>query len=347
MGGVSKQLGRRALMRGAAMGMLAAPALVGPAIAQGSVRWRVQSHWPKASGSFDDSLGALAREVERRTDGAFRMDLLGDGEFAKGPDIFNLVRRGVVPMGTISPSYIQDNAQAASFMYGIPGTLRDSWEMQHVVKNLGVEDLVNQDLMRQGVMIMAEKVLPTELALSRDIRSAADFRGLKIRSSGTMLDYLALAGAAPQYVPGSELYQALSSGVVDGAHWGAAVGAQSMSLWEVCKYHVKPPIAQTTDAYIINVDALEDLPDDMRTAFLDAVETRFFRRSIEYVHAEAIALTEGQQSDGLTVITLPDDVMEMMAQASMQVMENEAAKGERAAAAADIYRGLMADLGYA
>lgn len=337
---------RRTMMRGAALGLLATPALVGKGLAQGAVNWRVQSHWPKASSSFTASLGVMAAELERRTEGAFKMTLLGDGEFAKGPDIYNIVRRGVVPMGTISPSYIQDHAQAASFMYGIPGTLRESWEMQHVIKNLGVEALVNEDLMGQGTMILAEKVLPTELALTRDIKSAADFRGLKIRSSGTMLDYLALAGAAPQFVPGGELYQALSSGVVDGAHWGAAVGAKSMSLWEVCKFHVKPPIAQTTDAYVVNLDALNGLADDMRQTFLDTVESRFFRRSVEYVHAEAIALTRGRQEDALQVITLPEDVLELLSAASVKVMETEAAKGERAAKAADIYRGLMADMGY-
>lgn len=341
------RIDRRSLIRGGTIGLLAAPALVGKGIAQGAVSWRVQSHWPKASSSFSQSLGVLAAELEARTDGAFKMTLLGDGEFAKGPEVYNIVRRGVVPMGTLSPSYIQDNAQAASFMYGIPGTLRESWEMQHIVKNLGIEDLVNEELMPQGVRIFAEKVLPTEIALTRNIETVEDFRGLKIRSSGTMLDFLALAGAAPQFVPGGELYQALSSGVVDGAHWGAAVGAKSMSLWEVCKYHVKPAIAQTTDAYVVNMKALEALPDDLRSEFLSTVETRFYRRSIEYVHAEAIALTDGVTNDGLQVISLPQGVLDQLSGASQKVMETEAAKGERAAKAADIYMSLMRDLGYA
>lgn len=342
-----KTIGRRTLLRGGALGLLAAPALVGKGIAQGAVNWRVQSHWPKASASFTGSLTVLAEEVEKRTDGAFKMTLLGAGEFAKGPDVYNIVRKGVVPMGTISPSYIQDNAEAAAFLFGIPGALRESWEMQHVVKNLGVEDLVNEDLMAEGVQILTDKVLPVEITLTKNIESAADFKGLKIRSSGTIMDFLTLAGAAPQYVPGSELYQAISSGVVDGAHWGAAQGAQSMSLWEVCKYHIKPPIAQTTDAYVVNMDALNDLPDDLRTAFLDAADIRFYRRSVEYIHAEAVATTEGQRDQGVQLITLPDDVNELLAQASAKVMETEAARGERAAKAADIYLGLMKDVGYA
>lgn len=337
---------RRTLLRMSAATALATPALVGRASAQAQVTWRVQSHWPKASGSFDDSLGAMATALEERTEGAFRLELLGAGEFAKAPDIYNIVRRGVVPMGTISPSYIQDNAQAAAFLYGIPGTLRQAWEMEHAVKNLGIEDLVNRDLEAEGVTIRSEKVLPTEMALSKKIESAADFAGLKIRSSGTMLDYLAAAGASPQFVEASELYQALSSGVVDGAHWGAAIGAQSMSLWEVCKYHYKPVLAQTTDAYIMNMDALDDLEPDLRQALLDTIDNRFFLRTAEYQHQEAIALREGVEEDGIEVVQLPDDVLQMLSEASAQILETEGQNGENAAAAADIYRTLMRDMGY-
>ncbi|WP_341234137.1 TRAP transporter substrate-binding protein DctP [uncultured Sulfitobacter sp.] len=341
------KLNRRSMLRGAAVAAVASPAFVGKAIAAGEVTWRVQAHWPKASSSFTDSLGVVASQLEEKTEGAFKLELLGAGEFAKGPDIYNIVRKGVVPMGTISPSYIADQAEAATFAYGIPGTLRQAWEMEHAIKNLGVEALVNEDLNADGVHMMCEKVLPTEMVLSKKIESAADFQGLKIRSSGAMLDYLAAAGAAPQYIPGSELYQSLSSGVVDGAHWGAAIGAQSMSLWEVCKYHYKPVLAQTTDAFILNQEALEGLPDDLRSALVDTITTRFFLRSAEYQHFEAIALTEGVANDGVEVMHLPDDVLEMLAAASAQILETEGQKGEKAAKAADIYRTLMKDMGYA
>lgn len=340
-------INRRSMLRGAAVAAVASPALVGKAMAQGEVTWRVQAHWPKASSSFTDSLEVIKTLLEEKTEGAFKLELLGAGEFAKGPDIYNIVRKGVVPMGTISPSYINDQAEAATFVYGIPGTLRQAWEMEHAMKNLGVEALVNEQLNEDGVHLMCEKVLPTEMTASKKIESAADFQGLKIRSSGSMLDYLAAAGAAPQYVPGSELYQALSSGVVDGAHWGAAIGAQSMSLWEVCKYHYKPVLAQTTDAFIMNIDALEELPDDLRGALEEIVTTRFFLRSAEYQHKEAIALAEGQANESVEVVDLPSDVLEMLAEASAQILETEGQKGERAAKAADVYRTLMKDMGYA
>ncbi|MDF1855132.1 TRAP transporter substrate-binding protein DctP [Pseudooceanicola sp.] len=347
MTNTSKAINRRSMLRGAAVGVLAAPALVGKGIAAGKVTWRIQSHWPKASASFEGSLVVMTKQITEATEGAFQFELFGAGEFAKGPDIYNLIRKGVVPMGTASGSYFQDKAQAASFVYGIPGALRESWEMQYAVKLGGLEDLVNEELIPDGVILKSDKVLPTEFVLSKKINSAADFQGVKIRSSGSMLDYLKAAGAAPQYIPGSELYQALSSGVVDGAHWGAATGAKSMSLWEVCKYHYKPGLGLTTDSYIMNVKQYEALEDDLRGVLDTACETRFYERSLEYQLGEAQSLSWGIAEEGIEVVQLPQDVLEMLAEASTKILETEGQKGEIAARAAGIYTSLMKDLGYA
>ena len=86
---------RRNILKGT-LAVAAAPAIITSARAQAKVTWKVQSHWPKASGSFDDSLGVLAKELEERTDGRFKLETLGAGEIAKGGEIYNIVRRGVV-----------------------------------------------------------------------------------------------------------------------------------------------------------------------------------------------------------------------------------------------------------
>src|SRR5690606_13093007 len=73
---------RRTALKGIS-GLAVAPALIGSARAQGRVRWKLQSHLPKSSVSFQGSLGVLADELEKRTDGRFTLELLGAGELAK------------------------------------------------------------------------------------------------------------------------------------------------------------------------------------------------------------------------------------------------------------------------
>ena len=159
---------RRSIIAGSATA-IAAPAIIGSALAQEKVTWKVQSHWPKASGSFNDSLGVLAKMLETRTGGRFKLELFGAGEIAKDREIYNVVRRGVVPMGTISPAYILGEAQAMGLFYGVPGTLRETWEMMQLTKNLGIEKMVNDELRPKGVVIKGEKAYPTEVVLRKKI----------------------------------------------------------------------------------------------------------------------------------------------------------------------------------
>src|SRR5690606_13897283 len=137
MSSLSSKLKRRNVLKGT-LAVAAAPAIITSAKAQAKVTWKVQSHWPKASGSFTDSLGVLAKELEAKTDGRFKLELLGAGEIAKGGEIFNVVRRGVVQMGTTSPAYNLNEAELMSMYMGIPGALREPWEAMHMNKNLEI-----------------------------------------------------------------------------------------------------------------------------------------------------------------------------------------------------------------
>ncbi|MFZ5784300.1 MAG: TRAP transporter substrate-binding protein DctP [Pseudomonadota bacterium] len=339
------KLHRRGILAGS-IAVAATPAIIGSALAQEKVTWKVQSHWPKASGSFNDSLGVLAKLLEERTGGRFKLELFGAGEIAKDREIYNVVRRGVVPMGTISPGYILGEAQAMGLFYGVPGTLRETWEMLQLTKNLGIEDMVNEELRPKGVIIKGEKAYPTELVLRKKIETLADLGSLKVRSAGTMLEYLAAAGASPQQVAGPEIYQALATGVVDGAHWGAAIGALSMKFWEVARYHMKPALGITNDAWIVNVAALNKLPPDLKLQFTSLLEERYFLRSVEYLQKEAIALNTGVTKMNVEVVRFPNEVLKKFAEASEKILKKEEAKGPIAAKGAQALIGLMKDLGY-
>jgi TRAP-type mannitol/chloroaromatic compound transport system substrate-binding protein len=340
-----KHLSRRAALLGGAA-LVAAPALVGSAKAAPKITWKVQSHWPKASASFGDSLEKIAAEVEANTDGQFRLQLHGAGEFAKGPEIFNIVRRGVVEMGTIAPGYILGEAQTSGLVHGIPGTFREPWEFAHYLKNMGAEATWNEELARHGVVTRAEKVYPTELVVSKEINSLEDFRKLKLRSASTYLKYLSAAGASGQFINGSELYQSVASGVVDGAHWGAAQGAKSMSLWEVAKFHMKPTLGLSMDTLIMNKAAVDKLPAEIRKEFLNVLDRRFWSRTTEYQYMEQVALAEGIANQGVTVKQFPEEVLKKFAEASQVILDEEAAKGPIAKQGVESLTGFLKTLGY-
>jgi len=345
MANTKHSLSRRKAIAGSAA-LVAAPAIIGTARAAETVTWKVQSHWPKASASFGDSLEVIAKELEEITEGRFKLQLFGAGEFAKGGEIFNIVRRGVVEMGTISPGYVLGEASTAGLALGVPGTFREPWEFMHYLKNMGFEEMFNQDLAKHGVVSRAEKVYPTELVVTKEINSIEDFSKLKLRSSGTYLKYLAAAGASPQSVAGPELYQSLASGIVDGAHWGAAQGAKSMSLWEVAKFHMKPTMGLAMDTLIMNQGAVDKLPEDLRKAFFDLLDMRFWKRCTEYQYKEKLALSAGIAEQNVKVAQFPEGVLKKFAEASATILKEERAKGGNAEKATDMLTDFLSKLGY-
>jgi TRAP-type mannitol/chloroaromatic compound transport system substrate-binding protein len=340
------RLSRRRVLRASAA-LAAAPAVIGTARAQSTVTWKVQAHWPKASASFKDSLEWFAAELGKRSGGRFKMQLFGAGELAKDREIYNIVQRGVVEMGTLSAAYILGEAQAMGLAYGVPGSVREPWELAHYLKNLGGEALVNQELEPKGVIYRTEKAYVTELVVKKKIASIDDLKSLKLRSAGSMLEYLSLAGASPTQIAGPELYQALSTGVVDGAHWGAAQGALTMKLYEVARYHMRPALGITTDAYVFNKAAVEKLPADLRLILMSLADERFFSRTVEYQHKEEIALTKARATMKVEVVRWPEPVLQKFGEASQAILAKEAAKGELGAKGAAALTALMKDLGYA
>ena len=335
---------RTALAGGAAI--LAAPALMGRAQAAAEVTWKVQSHWPKASASYGDSLQVIADELAEITGGRFVLALHGAGEFAKGAEIFQIVKQGVVEMGTISPGYVLGEAPMAGLCLGVPGTFRNPWEFQYYLKNMGAEAMWNEELAYHGIVSRAEKVYPTELIVSKEINSADDFAAMKLRSSGSYLKYLEAAGAAPQYIAGPELYQSLASGVVDGAHWGAAQGGKSMSLWEVAKFHMKPTMGLAMDTLIMNQAAVDALPADLRETLMNHLELRFWKRCAQYQYLEMTALASGIAEQNVTVKQFPQGVLDKFAEASAAILAEERGKGGNAEKGADMLVEFLKVLGY-
>ena len=336
---------RAAIVAGGAA--LAAPAIIGSAKAAPSVTWKVQSHWPKASASYGDSLQVIADELKEITGGRFVLQLHGAGEFAKGAEIFQIVKKGVVEMGTISPGYVLGEAPMAGLCLGVPGTFRSPWEFEHYLKNMGAEALFNDELAYHGLVSRAEKVYPTELVVSKEINSGDDFARMKLRSSGSYLKYLSAAGASAQYIAGPELYQSLASGVVDGAHWGAAQGAKSMSLWEVAKFHMKPTMGLAMDTLIMNQKAVDALPEDLRATFMNLLDTRFWKRCAEYQYKEMTALSYGVSKQNVVVKQFPQAVLDKFAAASAAILDAERAKGGNAKKGADMLSDFLKVLGYA
>ena len=311
------------------------------------IKWRVQSHWPASSSSFTDSLQVLADRLKERTNGRLILEPYAAGSLVPAKEIFNAVKRGMIQMGTISPAYVRDQIEVAGIAAGLPFAFKTVWECAYYHKWLGFEKMIQDEAAKYGVYYSTDKVYPTELVLKKPVKSLADFKGMKIRSSGVLQIFLTNIGAAASYLPGGEVYPSLASGVIDGAHWGAAQGAYSMKLYDVCKYHLLPGLnIAGTDAWVVNQKAIDKLPPDIQAIFYNALEEQFWKRTNQYIYLEAITLAKAVREKGVEVITLPAEEQKKITEIAMKMWDEEAAKGPDAAKAVQMLKDFLKSLGY-
>lgn len=194
---------------------------------------------------------------------------------------------------TIIPYLMTSVAKQKAFMGSDAARLLDAKMAARGVKNIAWIVDTND-----GIFTSAGKPLVTP----------ADFPGLKIRGLNKLFDAgLSAMGAQPSSMPGSEVYQALQTGVLDAGFTGVKA-ANSRKFYEIQKYGVASNIILAFDNLVVNPAWWDGLPADVRGAIQQAAD-RAVQRSIRQedgVPAEdvkvlndkgmqAIALTKAQE----------------------------------------------------
>lgn len=107
------------------------------------------------------------------------------------------------------------------------------------------------------------------LFTKQPLSPAGDLAGRKIRGTPTYFGVIEALGAQPVVLPGSEIYSALQTGVIDGAGWPAA-GMVSMRHYEVAKYRLRPTFGAATQPVFVNLDRWNKLDAKVKEVLLEA-----------------------------------------------------------------------------
>lgn len=107
------------------------------------------------------------------------------------------------------------------------------------------------------------------LFTKQPLSPAGDLAGRKIRGTSTYFGVIEALGAQPVVLPGSEIYSALQTGVIDGAGWPAA-GMVSMRHYEVAKYRLRPTFGAATQPVFVNLDRWNKLDAKTKEVLLEA-----------------------------------------------------------------------------
>ena len=127
-----------------------------------------------------------------------------------------------------------------------------------------------------------------QMSANKPLHLPADFKGLKMRiKSSKVLDaQMRALGALPQVLAFSEVYQALQTGVVDGAE-NSSPNLLTQKFYEVQKYVALSNHGYDGYAVIVNKKFWEGLPADLR-----AIMEKAMKEASDYENAQSLIENE-------------------------------------------------------
>ena len=208
---------RRSFLKKAGVG-LAAGAVAAPALAQTAptIKWRMASSFPKSLDTLHGSAEFLVKRIAEMSGGKFQIQLFAAGEIVPGPGVHDAVKDGTVEIGfTCSyyyfgkePTYCIDTA----IPFGMNARQVKAWYRQG-----NGQKLMNEFFAKSNLMSIPSGNTGVQMGgwYRKEIKSAADFKGLKMRVAGLAGAVLSKLGVVPQQIAGSDIYPALEKGTID------------------------------------------------------------------------------------------------------------------------------------
>jgi len=251
------------------MASLPAPAQAAPA-----AKWRYQTMWApsitlwRGDKYFSDLMNILAA-------GDLEIQYFPGGTLmTRSDEIFDAVVKGSLNMATDWPSYWEGKNTAFALITSWPMWLTPGDYMLWFWQAGGFE--LSQELYaKYGIVWFPHSVTGPESGQrsNKPIRKGDDYKGVKMRQCGRIqAKILQDLGGAAIFMPGAEIYLALSRGTIDAGEFSVPECDWAMGFQEVTKYWVLPGWHQPgpVSGVMVNKASWDKLPDRTKFMFKEA-----------------------------------------------------------------------------
>lgn len=227
---------------------------------------------PYSDGEFHTrNVVAFVDDVKKATGGKLDIVVHSNGSLIKHPDILRAVSTGQVPiaeflLGQFSnedPVFAADNVPFVAPGYD------NAWKFYQAQK-----PILEKHLEKRGLKLLYSVAWPGQGIYTKDpVKSAADFKGLKMRTYSPLTAKLAeLLGASPTVVQVPEVPQMFATGGIQAMITSSATGT-STKAWEFVKNYYKTNAWNPKNVVVVNQRALSRLPKNEQGALVKAAAT--------------------------------------------------------------------------
>ena len=335
---------RRNFARLAAAGT--AVAVASPAVAQQpAIKWRLASSFPKNLEGLWGASPTVARLVSEMSDGKFEIQPFAAGEIVPGLQVLDAVANGTVECGhTYSGYYIGKNPALifdGSLPFGLTVRQHHAWYLFGDGKKL-VDEVY--DGMGIVSIPMGNTGGQTFGWFRKELKTPADFNGVKMRVAGFGGRVLAKLGVVPQQIAGGDIYPALEKGTLDAAEWVGPHDDEKLGFHKVAKYMHIPGVLEleANTCLFLNKAAWAALPPQYQAMLRGACAYALLEMLASYDARNAKALAR-VVAQGAQLVVLSPEIMRALRNALEAVLDEESAKSEQFKRIADNWRAFRAE----
>ncbi|WP_367849109.1 TRAP transporter substrate-binding protein [Rhodoferax sp. WC2427] len=233
---------RRSLIKHTGIaGVLAAG--IAPAVhAQAAIRWRLASSFPKSLDTIYGGAEVFSKAVKAMSGGKFEISVHAGGELMPPFGVVDGVQNATVEMAHTVPYYFYGKNPAFALGSAIPFGLNARQMTAWMLHGNG-RKLMNEFYANYNMVSFAGGNTGTQMGgwFRKEIKSSADFKGLKMRLGGGLVgEVMTKMGAVPQSIPGGEIYQGLEKGTIDAAEWVGPYDDQKLGFNKVAPFYYYP-----------------------------------------------------------------------------------------------------------
>lgn len=230
---------RRSFLKTSALGgasAAAATTLAAPAVAQGKRTLTMVTTWGRGLAGVWDAAERVANSITSMTDGELTVEIKAAGELVGAFESFDAVTSGQADMYHAADYYWVGQHPAYAFFTAVPFGMT-AQELANWYYHQGGMELHDELGEIFGIKSFLAGNTGAQAGgwFSKQINAPEDFQGLKFRMPGLGGKALGKLGASVQNLPGPEVYQALSSGAIDGTEWIGPWADEKAGFSEITK----------------------------------------------------------------------------------------------------------------
>lgn len=315
---------RRSFLKKSALGggAAAASTLAAPLYAQGKRTLTMVTTWGRGLAGVHDSAQYFADIIPAMSDGNLTVDLKAAGELVGAFEVFDAVSAGQADLYHGVDYYFLGQHPALSFFSQVPFGMTYQ-EYSNWFYHDGGRELADELYTIFGLKAFPAGGTGPQSGgwFNKEINGPEDFQGLKFRMPGQGGQVVGKLGASVQNLPGSEVYQALASGAIDGTEWIGPWADEKAGFQEITKiyytagFHEPGPILNV----VVNLDVYEDLtPAQQAIVSMGAQAANIWTMSL--FMANNSAALKRLQAGGVKVMEFSDSIWDAFGAAADEVV---------------------------